>query len=751
MSALDRLEAALAAHGCDPKRRGDHLDAKCPAHDDQIASLTADQRTDKVLVRCHAGAGCAPEEIVAALDRTMADLFDEPISTSKIEITSTYDYVDEAGKLSYQVCRLVPKSFRQRRPDGHGGWVWNMQGVERVPYRLPELIAGVAAGRWIVVAEGERDCDRLVSEEFCATTNAGGAGKWSAAWARYFKAAKVAIIVDNDEPGRQHAEQVARSLVDIAAEVKVIELPDLAEHGDVSTWLDAGGTAEGLRRIITDAPEWIVTEAPAPLSPLSINGTGPAKVPDLAPTEMIEIAGDRLLDAVERYLSRFVAYPSEHARIAHVLWIAHAHRMDAWESTPRIAFLSPEPNSGKTRALEVTEPLVPRPIHAVNTTPAYLFRKVSDEAGTPTILYDEIDTLFGPRAKDNEDIRGMLNAGHRKGAMAGRCVVRGKVVETEELPAYCAVALAGLDDLPDTLMSRSVIVRMRRRAPDEIVEPFRPRLNAPEGEALRDQLARWAMTIPADIWPDMPDGIEDRNADIWEALLAVADAAGGDWPERARVTAVTLVTDSKAGVPSMGVRLLADIRTIFGDEDYLFTEDLIAGLVAVDEAPWADLRGRPIDARGLARRLAKYEVKPGSVRVGDRTGKGYARHDLADPWSRYVTSVTVPLTNSSRGYMSELVGNDANGLDTPVKESVTSVTTSQPIDAYDCEQSPEVVSETVDDETWDDDAPADELDRFDDSTTEVEPDGPCPICGAPPPRRGRSAGSAAPIKSQTRR
>ena len=103
-----------------------------------------------------------------------------------------------------------------------------------------------------------------------------------------------------------------------------------------------------------------------------------------------------------------------------ILWIAHAHRMDLWESPPRIAFLSPEPGSGKSRALEVTEPLVPMPVHAVNTSPAYLFRKVAEPEGLPTLLYDEIDTVFGPKAKDNEDVRGMLNAGHRKGAKAGR-------------------------------------------------------------------------------------------------------------------------------------------------------------------------------------------------------------------------------------------------------------------------------------------------------------------------------------------
>ena len=191
--------------------------------------------------------------------------------------------------------------------------------------------------------------------------------------------------------------------------------------------------------------------------------------------------GAQLLDDIEAFLSRFVAYPNEAGRVAHVLWIAHTWFMDRWDSTPRIAFLSPEPGSGKSRALEVTEPLVPRPVHAVNTTPAYLFRKVSDQDGRPTILYDEIDTVFGPKAKDNEDVRGMLNAGHRQGATAGRCVIRGKNVETEELPAYCAVALAGLDDLPDTIMTRSVVVRMRRRSSNERVEPWRTRINAPEG------------------------------------------------------------------------------------------------------------------------------------------------------------------------------------------------------------------------------------------------------------------------------
>lgn len=124
-----------------------------------------------------------------------------------------------------------------------------------------------------------------------------------------------------------------------------------------------------------------------------------------------------VLDEVHVYLGRFVAYPSEHAHVAHTLWIGHTHLMGCWESTPRIAFLSPEPGSGKTRALELTETLVPRPVEAINTTPAYLFRRISDPTGLPTILYDEIDTIFGPRAKEHEEILGILNAEHRRGAI----------------------------------------------------------------------------------------------------------------------------------------------------------------------------------------------------------------------------------------------------------------------------------------------------------------------------------------------
>ena len=379
----------------------------------------------------------------------------------------------------------------------------------------------------------------------------------------------------------------------------------------------------------------------------------------------------QILDEAEQFLSRFVAYPSEHARIAHVLWIAHTHCMDEWDSTPRIVFASPEPESGKTRALEITETLVPRPIESVNATPAYLFRKVSDDEGSPTILYDEIDTVFGPKAKDNEEVRGFLNAGHRRGAMAGRCVTSGNTVRTEELPAYCAVAMAGLGNLPDTILTRSVVIQMRRRAPNENLEPYRRRIHSPTGNLIRDRFVEWAESFRLDgNYPTMPSGIEDRAADVWEPLLAVAEAAGEAWTRRAHVASLALVKAGRETAPSLGLLLLEDLRTIFGCGKgqeaercaQLKTEDVLDKLCKMDEAPWGDLRGKPLNARGLARYLKQYGVKSKNLQIGESRPKGYKAEDLWDSWIRYLSPTSQKSATPAPGATSQVTngGNVAN-------------------------------------------------------------------------------------------
>ena len=351
--------------------------------------------------------------------------------------------------------------------------------------------------------------------------------------------------------------------------------------------------------------------------------------------------GVALLNDVHAFLGNFIAYPSSHAHTAHALWVVHTHMMDAWESTPRIAFLSPEPGSGKTRALEISELLVPRPVQAINVTPAYLFRKVGADEGLPTILFDEIDTVFGPKAKDNEEVRALLNAGHRRGAVAGRCVAHGALIMTEELPAFCAVALAGIGHLPDTISSRAVMIRMRRRAPNEVVCPYRPREHAAQGKALRDRLASWAMaSITSVLVPKMPLEVVDRDADVWEPLIAVADLAGGKWPKAARDAAVVLAALGRGEreEESLGIRLLADMRAVLGTAEAKTTVAILDRLHKVDESPWADIKGKPLSDLGLAARLRGYGIKPQLMRFDGLAtpARGYRKKDFADAWVRYL-------------------------------------------------------------------------------------------------------------------
>ncbi len=337
--------------------------------------------------------------------------------------------------------------------------------------------------------------------------------------------------------------------------------------------------------------------------------------------------------------------PDAHALHAHALWILHTHVIEAFENSPRIAFLSPEPGSGKSRALEVTAPLVRDPIPVVNVSVAYLFRRISVEEGhpLPAVLLDEADAVFMAKASESsEELRGLLNSGYRRGAYVGRAVIRGKEVSTEEWASFCPVALAGLGDLPDTLMTRAVVVRMRRRSQSEPIEPYRTRQYETEGHSLRDAIARWADVHRPQLegaWPLLPVGISDRNADVWEPLIAVADAAGGDaWPARARASALFMVDEQSHRPATLGIQLLADIRTAMADHHAVTTRDLLEVLCSMETAPWGTLlKGNRIDGRWIARQLAKFDVSTNNtVRVGSTVAKGYTWAHLADAWSRYL-------------------------------------------------------------------------------------------------------------------
>lgn len=344
-----------------------------------------------------------------------------------------------------------------------------------------------------------------------------------------------------------------------------------------------------------------------------------------------------LLDDLARFFARFVSFPSPAARDAVVLWTMHTHAFDAAETTPRLHLQSAEKRSGKSRTLELLEMTAANAHATMNMSAAALYRVVEEHH--PTLLLDEVDTVFSKgRDERNEDLRGLLNAGHRRGARAYRCSGM-KMEVVKAFHVFCPVALSGIGDIPGTLADRSIPIPMRRKTQAEPVERLRRRKVGPEAEALRERLAQWAADHVDDLRtaePSIPDQLDDRAADGWEPLLAIADAFGGSWPVRARAAALELSAGKMAEDDTIGVRLLVDCRTVFGDAERLSSAELASRLCRIEEAPWGAWYGHPLDARGLAKMLKPFDIRPRKVRFGDDTAQGYMRDAFADAWARYL-------------------------------------------------------------------------------------------------------------------
>jgi hypothetical protein len=264
--------------------------AICPAHDDDKPSLSIGGGATFVLLHCQAG--CATKDVLAAVGLVEADLYPprekrsaarpKRASENERKIVATYDYCDVDGTLLYQAVRYDPKDFRQRRPDGKGGWIGSVKGVKVVPYRLPELLAADAA-QLVFIVEGEKDVNNCYDRSLIATCNAMGAAKrtkgkrkpackWKPDHAQCLDRRQVVILPDNDEAGADHAQGVAATLVGIAASIKILDLPGLPPKGDVSDWFAAGGTAEQLLELAAAAPEYAPPDEPPALPMVELPG-----------------------------------------------------------------------------------------------------------------------------------------------------------------------------------------------------------------------------------------------------------------------------------------------------------------------------------------------------------------------------------------------------------------------------------------------------------------------------------------------
>ncbi len=350
-----------------------------------------------------------------------------------------------------------------------------------------------------------------------------------------------------------------------------------------------------------------------------------------------EISGADLLDTIGNVIERYMILP-KHAADAMALWTLHAWTYAAWMISPLLIVVSPVMQCGKSTLLSVLFYILPRSDLTSNATASPIFRLIEDaKPDVNTFLFDEGDSYFTPQ---KEDLRGIINSGWMKiTARVMRTEGDGKQRKARRFSTWAPKVIATIKAVADTLMDRGIIIKLRRatRAEGKEIERFRM-LDTSEFGELRQKCLRWAIDYVdelADADPVMPDALANRPADNWRPLIAIADAAGGEWPKRARTAA--LIMSGEASKVDRGVDLLADIRRVFDDgkPEWLGAEILVNRLVDLPETPWAEWRNgeRPITSRGVAKMLLEFEIR--SKREMDL--RKYFRTDFETAWNSYLT------------------------------------------------------------------------------------------------------------------
>jgi hypothetical protein len=355
------------------------------------------------------------------------------------------------------------------------------------------------------------------------------------------------------------------------------------------------------------------------------------------------------LTGVEQFLRRFVVLARPEALVAVVLWVAHTYAIEHAEATPYLAISSPEKQSGKTRLLECLTLLAHDCDGIVITPTASTIFRTLEATPAGTMLLDELDAVFRDHSDKYEEVRAVINAGHRRGATVPRSVPGPKNTWiVKKFPVFGPKALAGIGKLPDTVADRAIPILMLKRKRTEPVEKLRQRTArgeaAPVVAALVEALAAQPPALEAQIPAELPD----RAGDAWEPLLAIADSAGGAWPARARRAAVILHAGREQD-DSLGLRLLSDVRVVFDARgvERISTADLISALQADEEGPWASER-TPLTPHRFARLLHAFGIASKQLRIGAASLKGYEREAFVDSWERYLPTPPSPLEPKHR-------------------------------------------------------------------------------------------------------
>lgn len=349
--------------------------------------------------------------------------------------------------------------------------------------------------------------------------------------------------------------------------------------------------------------------------------------------------GAELLDDLSKFHGRYVVMRPAEADVL-ALYTVHTHAISVAAFTPYLHIFSPMPRCGKTTLLDSMSLVVAKPWLTGHVTAASLVRKVDQEQ--PTLLLDESDTTFHANSEYSQALRGMLNTGYERGGTYSMCVRDGGGWVNKDFSTFCPKIIAGIGKLPDTVEDRSIPIRLRRKLPTESCERFRRRTVLFQAEVLRCRSvlwAKWHRWELGDAVPDMPSELNDRQRDVCEPLVAIADCAGGEWPDRARQGLITLLTSRYRRDDSQAVTLLADIKVCFDkhDKPQMRSKSLVDALVMQEDSPWRESnKGGRMSPAGLARRLAPFDIEPRDIRFEYCIFKGYRRRDFEDAWARYL-------------------------------------------------------------------------------------------------------------------
>jgi putative DNA primase/helicase len=314
------------------------------------------------------------------------------------------------------------------------------------------------------------------------------------------------------------------------------------------------------------------------------------------------------------------------------LWAAQTHVFRAFDQTPRLNLYSPVSGCGKTTAMELLSTFVPRGVRTENLRAAVIFRLV--HSCQPTLLLDELDTYLA----QEEELRGILNAGHRRGATVYRC--KGEV-GFHKYQAFAPAALAGIGNLPATLHNRSIQIRLTKAKPGELPAHFTSS-NIETEALLARKLARWAkdnFEALKQIRPVLPPNAYNRLGDNWRPLFAIAELIGGDWPARC-LASFNQLTARHAETESIEIMLLADIRQIFAGTGFqrITSKDLLAKLLNLPDRPWNEAyHSKSITDMWLAEKLKVFDIAPKTLRIGETRAKGYERSWFESTFARFLT------------------------------------------------------------------------------------------------------------------